>query len=464
MAKQTIRNPFLHSHDHHHDHDGHHHDHDHAGGSGRDIALTVTDELDPAQRSLADALRVSFVVLQIVMVILLLLYLGSNVFNVNSQQVAVRLRFGKIVGETKEQQVIPPGGPHFALPYPIEQVVFVPTSQQQLSINDAFWFEITAAQAGQTTDEMTGKMGPLNPEKDGSLITGDANIVHARWSMSYHIDDPIAFITHVAQPTGEAGAVLEAASAVVRAAAEQAVVAAIAETTADDVLRGRESVALTVQAKANRVLREMETGIVIDSLSLDRPTMPMSVRPDFDAVINAENTKARLIDEAEKERARILGEAAGEAALPTMEESTGPLLQVIGAYEAAVTRGDDEAVRQLEEQLDRAFASLELAVGDRVVPIGGEAARIMKDAIGFRTRIESEVRAEAALFQSEFEQYLRYPQVVKANKWYQAVSQMLTGDVETIFLPPGQPYVELNRDPDVRRQREEEALRAEQGR
>ena len=72
------RNPF----EHHHDHGDHDHD------------LEVAEQLDPAQQSLADALRVSFGFLKVAMVILVVFYLFSGFFNVPSREVSVRLRFG----------------------------------------------------------------------------------------------------------------------------------------------------------------------------------------------------------------------------------------------------------------------------------------------------------------------------------------------------------------------------------
>ncbi|HEX7010798.1 MAG TPA: hypothetical protein VF184_12515, partial [Phycisphaeraceae bacterium] len=128
---QQIKNPFLHQHDHHHHHDdGHDHDHEH----GHDHHL---EELDPAQQSLSDALRVSFLILKAVMVVLLVLYLFSGVFSVTEgQEQAVRLRFGRIVGRPGQQ--VYERGWHLGLPYPIERVIKVPVAPRQVSLANAF--------------------------------------------------------------------------------------------------------------------------------------------------------------------------------------------------------------------------------------------------------------------------------------------------------------------------------------
>src|SRR5687768_7765630 len=104
-----------HDHDHTHatghDHDhvhGHDHGHSH-GGAGDPFhprlgAPIDTSELDPANRSLAEALRLSFAILFIIMIALVVLFLFSGVYKVNENEVAVVLRFGEL-----KQGVVKPG-------------------------------------------------------------------------------------------------------------------------------------------------------------------------------------------------------------------------------------------------------------------------------------------------------------------------------------------------------------------
>ena len=94
------------------------------------------NRLDPAQQSLAEALRLSFGVLKFFMVVLIALFLFSGVFSVREQEMAVRLRFGRILG-LPGQQVLKPGGPYFSLPYPFEQVIVVPVAPQQIQIDQS---------------------------------------------------------------------------------------------------------------------------------------------------------------------------------------------------------------------------------------------------------------------------------------------------------------------------------------
>ena len=145
------------------------------------------ESLDPAQQSLADALRVSFLLLKMVMTIVVIVYVARGIFSVGSQQVAVRLRFGDIVGDTPEQQVLTEGA-HFALPSPFERVIQISTQEAEVQLENQFFFQRGEADLGKTTDELAMLPSrPLNPTEDGSLLTGDANIIHATWTVKYRI-------------------------------------------------------------------------------------------------------------------------------------------------------------------------------------------------------------------------------------------------------------------------------------
>src|SRR5437667_4804681 len=87
---------------------------------------------DAGSQALADALRSSFAIIRVVMVLLVLLFLGSGFFTVGSQEKAVILRFGKPVGEGA--RALLGAGPHWAFPYPIDEVVKIPVNQLQ-SVN-----------------------------------------------------------------------------------------------------------------------------------------------------------------------------------------------------------------------------------------------------------------------------------------------------------------------------------------
>jgi membrane protease subunit HflK len=432
------RNPFEHHHDHGHDHD---HDHDHDHSHERE------ELLDPAQRSLSDALKVSFSLLQIVMLIMVVVYLFSGVFNVSSQEAAVRLRLGQFVEREPGRIIHEPGGPYWAFPVPFEEVIRIPISQRSVNLTNQFWFQVTAEDAGKTMDQQAqGKMGPLNPEKDGSLLTGDANIVHARWSVVYSVTEPDAYVRKVGD--------VNLADQLVRNAAEEAVVHAVAQLKADDLIGGGGGFDVArerAKTLMNQTLKEIGCGITVGNVSAERAVMPMAVRAAYHAVLSAESEKLQQIEEAQQERSKVLGEAAGEA--------YAPLLKLIDDYEEAVEVSKDAAkIASVEAAIDTAFRELTVAQ----VPIGGEVSKVISEAQTYRTQIVERVKGDARTFDLLLPQYKATPNIVLSRTWQQAKEQVLTDkNVEKFMLPAGQVYLEMNRDPAIAREREKERLTRE---
>jgi membrane protease subunit HflK len=394
--------------------------------------------LDPAQQSLAEALRVSFTILKLAMLALLVAYAFSGTFSVGSNEVALRLRFGDYVGDPGNRVL--ERGTYLAAPFPIEQIVKVDTRPMTLVLDREFWFETTAEESGLTRGQLQARKAmPLHPLRDGSLITGDSNIAHAKWTLTWRVGDPVAFLTNVGSK--------QLATDLVRLVAQQGIVQAIAQLAADDLLRGIVNRELAVGLMQER-LDDMRTGLVIDQLVLDKVSAPMRVAGSFDAVTSAESDRASRIVAAQQERSRILGETAGEA--------SGRLMDLVTAYEQAVERGDKDAALRIQGAIDAALA--DLRVGD--TPIGGEVSRVINAAKTYRTQIVERVASEAQAFEQLLPQYDRNPRLVLSKLWEDARETILTGDVETFYTVPGQLELQLNRDPELQKERQKEQMRA----
>jgi membrane protease subunit HflK len=394
--------------------------------------------LDAAQQSLAEALRVSFAILKLAMAALLIAYAFSGTFSVGSNEVALRLRFGDYVGDPGNRVL--ERGTYLAAPFPIEQIVKVDTRPSSLVLDKEFWFETTAQESGMTRRQLQGQKAlPLNPLRDGSLISGDSSIIHAKWTLTWRVSDPVAFLTNVGTK--------QSAGDIVRLVAQQGIVQAVAQLAADDLLRGIVNRELAVGLMQER-LDGMRSGLVIDQLALDKVSAPMRVAGSFDAVTSAESDRAGRIVAAQQERARILGETAGEA--------SSEILEAMSAYEQAVERGDDAGASAIQERIDASLA--ELRIGD--TPIGGDVARIISTSKTYRTQIVERVGSEAQSFELLLPQYQRNPRLVLAKLWEDARETILTGDVETFYTVPGQLELQLNRDPELQKERQKEQLRS----
>ena len=135
------------------------------------------DEMVAANRSLADALRLSFVLLSVGMVIVLIAFLASGFTLVRSSEIGVKLFFGRIVGEGNERIV--GEGLCWSWPEPIGRVEKIPTATQVIKIDD-FWMYERPEEVDTPLAERTPQSPGLRPGFDGALLTGDRALVHVK--------------------------------------------------------------------------------------------------------------------------------------------------------------------------------------------------------------------------------------------------------------------------------------------
>ena len=415
--------------------------------------------VDPGQQSLADALKVSFALLKVVMVGLVILYALSGVYRVESQEQAVELFMGRIVGEGEER--VKNEGFHLAWPFPLGAVIKVPTSTQTVNLNQAFLFEIRQQDRGRTYDELAGGRGPLNPERDGSLITADNNLVHGVFRASYAITDAGDYITNVgdAQDPDDRGRLEALLESVLRSS----IIRAVAATPSDDFIGGRANQDVA-RRTAQSTLDDLRTGITLNELTLERPTMPLPVRDAYNLVAQAENRRNEAVNTAETRRRELLGQAGGAAALPAPGGGDGPLVSLIKEYELASAAGRSEAKQELGGQLSTAFRELRIDGGERgPLNLSGEAAGRINRAKTERTAAVQEITAEAGQFQKLLPRWRADPELFRQLTWARTRSEIFGNgsDIETFLAPEGQLYLELNRDPDIQRARERDRISSE---
>jgi len=432
----------------------------------------TVEQFDAAQQSLNDALRVSFFLLKVFMLVVALGYLVfGGMFRVSEQEAAVRLRFGKLVEEAPGQPRVYTSGWYFSWPYPIEQTIHIPTSLPSVTIAEPFMYRVAEGERGRPPSQLTPR--PLNPEQDGMLVTGDANVVHARLTFSYRISDVRNFISHVglAEPDEwlsdgtKARQPMDLARTLVVGIAEQAMVYAAAGATADDILlrgqaAGRQPVDFVVRTRMQELLNDLQSGIIIDTVSVERER-PIPVYAAFDAITSAESEKANLIDAARLERNQILVEVAGSAALPR-EGRRGPLLRLIDDFQLAYDLEDEAEIARLNAILDDTFNNLSVTTDTgEEIRISGQVAQIINDALLYRTRVEQNYRAAATEFRELLEAYRESPNLFVAQYMQRARQEIFSGDVETMYAPDGWLLLDINRDPAIERQRERQRLQRE---
>lgn len=404
------------------------------------------EALDPAQRSLSDALRVSFGILKLLIILLLIAYICSGIFRVREQQLAVLLVFGRIVGEAGAEVYGP--GWHIGPPPPIGEMVPIPVAPQQLNITRAFWYEVRDFDRVTTVQDRVRRAGPLNPLRDGSLVTGDANIVHARSQVTYKVssEGAVDYVENI----GDMGL----ARQIVRNAVESGIVHAVAQIEADELISGRAGVSVA-RRRAQEVLDEMRTGIQITGFNTTGSEMPLSVLLAYKDVSNAENEKASLIDEARTQFAEILGQTAGEA--------YQDLHDLIQQYEAASSQQQSSEVERLAEQLNRSITELRMNPEHGGKAIGGDVAAVINQAHTRRTEMVQSVKSEAERFNRLLTQYRENPDLLLHRRFEHLRESIFTGDVEVIYTPTdANIWLEDATDPEIQQQRQEELFRKNQ--
>ena len=403
-------------------------------GSGDAVAL-----LDPAQESLADALRVSFFVLKIVMVVVLVWYLLSGLFNVEDGEVAVRLRFGNIVGEGSAAQVIRPDGhPHWSMPYPIEQVIKVATNTRTLALDEAFMVQLTDEEKTRSPHELGHIQRPLNPERDSYVVTGDANIIHLKIrSIQYEVGGGdtsrvIDWLRNVGDEENE--------QRIIRAATERGIVRFAAGCKADELINGLDSgeEALVTEV-IQGALDDMETGLVIKKVSVD-PLVPPPVQAAFNEVGAALSESRRANEQAEKDRSEMLNKVAGSA--------HKLLWRLIRAYAVAREGEDEQQATEALAALAEAFMNLKAGPDHGGVDIRGEVASIMNDASSYRTRVRQRLAGDAERFQSLLLQFEQAPRITATALWERAKQRIMKGRVRVFYVLGGARIViQANPDP-----------------
>jgi membrane protease subunit HflK len=416
-------------HGHGHDHE-HVHDHGHGPAGARAPAPEL--EVDPAQESLAGALRAGFNVLRVLMVVLLVAYFLSGWFQVGPGEQGLIVRFGKLrINESSDSRYrgtpVFGEGPHFALPDPFDEKIAIAGQTHTLDV-DTFLFSIPEKERPQARLKPLKELAPdvdqLTPGVDGAMLSGDRNLSHGRWRVTYHIENAARF----AQNVGETHAALQP---ILRALTESAVVQAVAGRRVEEVLReALAAVQEDVKARLSRELERLETGIRVDNVVAET-IEPGSVRSAFLGVTEAQNERKRLIDQARQTREQVLNEAAGQA--------HAALLGAVEAYGAAQAAGADAA--RLDEMLRQIDAQLDGAGGEVAVLLG-------------RARAEASETREA--FNREYEEftallplYHENPELTLRDVWTRMRDEILDSKQNDVFYVPGFGIVEIvtNRDP-----------------
>lgn len=401
--------------------------------------------MDAANQSLAEALKITFRLVQLGMVVLVLLFLGSAVRMVQEGERGIRVVLGKVQNGDLGQ------GLAWAPPYPVGEIVTVGSGSLELRLDtNREFFPFVSSQNWNVAESDIGKANDLDPAEDGSLITADLNIAHSQWTVNYRRADHVEFATNVI-PSQE--------RALVRVAAMRGVVHAVAQTEIDTLLKDRDTVASVARRVAQEALDEMNSGIVIEQMTLNRKFAPAVLLNNFAEVQSAAQEAGGLREQARTEAQDMMNRVAGRAA-PV-------LVDLIDRYERAVELGEAEEAERTLAQIDALMVGEPVEIDGEPVTaaVSGEVSQILADARNDAFRVVSEARGDLELFQANLERYEANPRLMVMREWASAMDAFFSRDfVQSFYLPAGEGNTVqtwMSEDPDIRRLLEMEQRRQE---
>ncbi len=265
--------------------------------------------VDSGAQALAEALHSSFAIVKVVMAVLFVVFVFSGIFKVEPQEKAIKLRFGRPVGEG--DKVLIGSGTHWAWPYPIDEVIKIPITEIQKVSAKGSWFLQTPEEEALNQDPPAG--GSLNPAVDGYAITGDGNIIHTKATLSYRIEDPRRCVFEFAAGTNQSFSLAGVSNAVL-SALNNALVYTAARYKVDDILLNDVTgFQEAVGRRVGKLIQEQKLGLVVDQCIVQsRP--PRQLKTAFDNVIIAGQNGDKIITEARNDQNKVLSRAGADAA------------------------------------------------------------------------------------------------------------------------------------------------------
>jgi regulator of protease activity HflC (stomatin/prohibitin superfamily) len=335
-------------------------------------------------QSLVRTLRVLFFLLRITIILIFVWLLFSGVFFVDDQEEAMLFHFGKLgerVIDRAPTKILTSGRWYWAWPYPIDTVKRIPARRPvTVTTEGHFWPPTNINASEEATRSIQTKS--LVPGQGGYLLTQDANIMHAEWSVNYLVNDAQKYyLSFYHDPE-----VSKKERDVAKQRGIEALVrdllcnAALTETSlwrAEDMYKGSRSVTdanneqstETLQANVKKrliaLVDKLGLGIEILQVNMLKPQPPLATQAAFQRVLQAVTIGAELESNA------------------------------------------------------RSYKDTQLRVGE------GRAREIEEDAIAYSTRVVESIRADRKYFEVMLEEFRKSPDTILTTLYAEKVGAVL---------------------------------------
>ena len=221
----------------------------------------------------------------IVFLAVIVVWLLSGFYRVNTDEQGIVLRFGRFVQTTQP-------GLNYHLPYPIETVL-TPRVTFENKVDVGFRVQ---------EDFRRGTLSRDVPE-ESLILTGDENIVDVDFSVFWTIKNASQYLFNIQNPEGT-----------VKAVAESAMREVIGRAQIQPILTGaRAATEQEVLKLMQRILDQYQSGIQVTRVQMQKVDPPSQVIDAFRDVQAARADAERLQNEAQTYANRVVPEARGEA-------------------------------------------------------------------------------------------------------------------------------------------------------
>jgi membrane protease subunit HflK len=277
---------------------------------------------------------------------LLILWLISGIYFVNTDEEGVVLRFGAV-------SALAGPGMKYHLPWPIE-VAYTPKVTSQNKINIGF----QTTEAGDDTTQNT------DVAEESHMLTGDENIVDVNFTVYWKIKDAPAFLFNVANQ-----------EATIKAVAESAMREAVGEDQIERIQTlDREQMQIKVRELMQRTLDEYRLGVMVTRVQMLKADPPGEVIAAYRDVQAARADQDRKRNEAEAYANTIIPQARGQAAHVVQDaqayrqqviaEATGQAKRFLAIYAEYRKAPDVTRKRMYLETMSHVFAPLNKVIVD----------------------------------------------------------------------------------------------------
>ncbi|MBZ0068992.1 MAG: FtsH protease activity modulator HflK [Thiobacillus sp.] len=233
---------------------------------------------------------------------LVLVWVASGFYIVDTGQRGVVLRFGKYIETTTE-------GPHWHLPWPVESREIVNVDQ------------VRTVEIGYRNNVKSKVL------RESLMLTDDENIIDLQFAVQYILKNPVEFLFVNRSPEDT-----------VLQVAETAMREIVGKNKMDFVLyEGRDDIAARAKVLMQQILDRYNTGISVSQVTLQNIQPPEQVQAAFDDAVKASQDRERLKNEAEAYFNDVVPRARGVASR-LKEEAEGYKLSVIANAEGEAAR------------------------------------------------------------------------------------------------------------------------------